>query len=149
MRRRRFDDIKAACTAAFRDDELKGTDAWYQIRPGVDEFNANRLRTVCMSEVIVPDESMSPFRPRTTATGGLDHISFVDRKSKPVGTEFKCVCDGRSGVMLYLEIQKGAAAIALKEFRGKVGAASAIGLRMALGTTGKLAPATTLVSDTV
>ena len=114
------------------------TDKWFRIRPGVDAYNANRLRTVYMSDVIVPDESMSPFRPRTSASGALDHISFIDRKPKPMGTEFKCVCDGRNGLMLYLEIQEGTAAMAHKLFRDEVAPASAIGVRMALGTTGKL-----------
>ena len=85
MRRRRFDEIKAACTWAFRDDEQSGTDKWFKFRPAVDAYNANRLRTVHMSEVIVPDEAMSPFRPRTTADGGLAHISFIDRNPSPWG----------------------------------------------------------------
>ena len=138
MRRRRFDEIKAACTWAFRDDDKAGTDKWYKFRPAVDAYNANRLRTVHMSEVIVPDEAMSPFRPRTTADGGLAHISFIDRKPKPMGTEFKCVADGHHGLMLYLEIQEGAAAMALKRYRDEVAPASATGIRMALGATGRL-----------
>ena len=113
-------------------------DAWFKIRSGVDGHNANRLRTVNMSEVIVPDELMSPFRPRTTASGELDHISFVDRKPKPMGTEFKCVCDGRHGLMLYLEIQEGQGPMSKKQFRDKLAPAAAIGARMALGSLGRL-----------
>jgi hypothetical protein len=41
MTRRRFDEIKASCTAAFTDEEKEGTDKWFQIRPAVDAFNAN------------------------------------------------------------------------------------------------------------
>ena len=104
----------------------------------MDAYNANRLRTVHMSEVIVPDEAMSPFRPRTTADGGFARISFIDRKPKPMGTEFKCVADGHHGLMLYLEIQEGAAAMALKRYRDEVAPASATGVRMALGATGRL-----------
>ena len=55
-----------------------------------------------------------------------------------MGTEFKCVCDGRSGLMVYLEIQEGSRAMKEKPFRDELGAASAIGMRMALGATGKL-----------
>lgn len=138
MRRRRFDEIKTSCTKAFGDEAKEGTDAWFKIRSGVDGHNANRLRTVNMSEVIVPDELMSPFRPRTTASGELDHISFVDRKPKPMGTEFKCVCDGRHGLMLYLEIQEGQGPMSKKQFRDKLAPAAAIGARMALGSLGRL-----------
>lgn len=138
MRRRRFDEIKSSCTAAFSDEDLKGTDPWFQFRPGVDAFNANRFRTVLRSEALIPDEAISPIRPRTTADGGLPNITFVERKPKPCGTEFKCVADGRHGVMLYLEIQEGAVRMALKRFRDELAPASSIGVRMALGTTGKL-----------
>ena len=136
MRRRRFDEIKAACTAAFRDEDKKGTDAWFQFRPAVEGHNANRLRTVHMSTLPVPDEAMSPFRPRTSASGGLGHISFIDRKPKPMGTEFKCVCDGLHGLMLFLEIQEGADAMAHKKYRDVAAPLAATGMRMAVGTTG-------------
>ena len=138
MRRNRFNLIKAHCTAAFRDDERKGTDKWYRIRKLIEDFNENRLRTVNISKLLVPDEAMSAFRPRTTSSSVLDHISYVDRKPKPMGTEFKCVCDGRSGLMIYLEIQEGSTAMKGKAFRDELGAASAIGMRMALGATGQL-----------
>ena len=68
-------------------------------------------------------------------SGGLDHISYIDRKPKPMGTEFKCVCDGRHGLMFYLEIQEGSSAMTHKKFRDVLAPASATGTRMALGTT--------------
>ena len=51
---------------------------------------------------------LSPhIRCRTTKTGGLPNLSYVACKPKPLGTEFKNVVDGMSGVMMWLEIQKG------------------------------------------
>ena len=51
---------------------------------------------------------VSPYTSfRTTKTGGLPNLSFVARKPKPLGTEFKNVVDGMSGVMMWLEIQEG------------------------------------------
>jgi hypothetical protein len=50
---------------------------------------------------------MSAWRPRQDKYGGLRHISFIKRKPKPLGTEFKTVVDAESGVMLHLEIQQG------------------------------------------
>ena len=46
--------------------------------------------------------------------------------------------DGHHGPMLYLEIQEGAAAMALKRYQDEVAPASATGVRMALGATGRL-----------
>ena len=44
---------------------------------------------------------------RTTKTGGLPNLSYIARKPKPLGTEFKNIVDGMSGVMMWLEIQEG------------------------------------------
>ena len=50
---------------------------------------------------------MSAFKPRTTKTDGLPNISYIARKPKPLGTEFKTVCCGLSGIMVQMEIQRG------------------------------------------
>ena len=39
--------------------------------------------------------------------GGLPNISFISRKPQPLGTEFKVVCDSKTGIMLYVELQRG------------------------------------------
>ena len=44
---------------------------------------------------------------RTTKTGTLPNLSFVMRKPEPLGTEFKTIVDGLSGIMLWLEVQEG------------------------------------------
>ena len=36
----------------------------------------------------------------TTKIGGLPNLSYVMRKPKPLGTEFKNIIDGLTGVML-------------------------------------------------
>ena len=80
------------------------------------------------------DELMAVFRPRTTKRGGLPHLSFIMRKPKPLGTEFKCVADGSTGIMLFLEIQEGKERMANrkynKETKSKI---AATGLHMAFG----------------
>ena len=48
-------------------------------------------------------------------TGGLPNISFVARKPKPLGTEFKCIADGEKGIMLGLEVCEGKEAMQNKE----------------------------------
>jgi len=50
---------------------------------------------------------MSAFRPQTTPTGNLPHLSFVERKPEPLGTEFKTCCCSETGIMLSLEVVRG------------------------------------------
>jgi hypothetical protein len=141
----RFEDIKACAVAGCTDLSQKGTEKWFKFKPAVDAFNKRRQEVVILSEVLTPDETMSPMCPRSTSHGAgegrLPHYSFVPRKPEPHGTEFKTVCDGRSGVMLFMEIQEKAEDMALKRFRtgpDAMGGNSACGMRLALGATGRL-----------
>jgi hypothetical protein len=141
----RFEDIKACAVAGCTDLSQQGTEKWFKIKPAIDAFNKRRQEVVILSEVLTPDETMSPMCPRSTSHGAgegkLPHYSFIPRKPEPHGTEFKTVCDGRSGVMLYMEIQEKAEDMALKRFRtgpAGMGGNSACGMRLALGATGLL-----------
>ena len=141
----RFEDIKACAVAGCTDLSQQGTEKWFKFKPAVDAFNKRRQEVVVISEVLTPDETMSPMCPRSTSHGAgegkFPHYSFVPRKPEPHGTEFKTVCDGRSGVMLYMEIQEKAEDMAHKRFRtgpDGMGGNSACGMRLALGATGRL-----------
>ena len=112
MTKARFESIKRSILAPCADHESAGEDPWWEIRSLITAFNKNRLVNIVRSEVLVPDELVSPYQPRTTPAGDLDHLSFVERKPKKLGTELKCVADGKHGVMLFLEIQEGQAAMA-------------------------------------
>jgi hypothetical protein len=145
MSRARFEDIKACAVSGCTDLSQQGTDKWFKFKPAVDAFNKRRQEVVIQSEVLTPDETMSPMCPRSTSHGAgegkLPHYSFVPRKPEPHGTEFKTVCDGRSGVMLFMEIQEKAEDMAQKRFRtgpDGLGGNSACGMRLALGVTGRL-----------
>ena len=85
---------------------------------------------------MIPDESMSAFQPRTTPAADLDHLSYVEQKPKKLGMEMKCVADGRSGVIRFLEIQEGKEAMASKKHRGNHNPATAQALRRMEGTEG-------------
>lgn len=84
----RFKDIYANICYAFYDN-LATNDPWHPIKGLIDGYNKNRKRTVASGSKIVLDESMSPFQPRTTKTSLLPHISFILRKPKPLGVEYK------------------------------------------------------------
>jgi hypothetical protein len=114
MPERRFEDIKRYFHCAFSDhrrsDATSGDyDPWWRIMHLVDGFNANRKSTVSASFKKTLDEIMSGYRPRTSKLGGLPNISFILRKPRPLGTEFKVTCCGTTGIMLDVEIQRGKA----------------------------------------
>ena len=116
--------------------QLTASDPWWPIRGGVDGFNENRKRTIKRTRAICIDESMSAYQPRSTKLGGLPHLSFIKRKPRPLGTEFKSAADGVTGVMLWLEIQEGKSGMKSKAFVGSLGANAACALRIALGVIG-------------
>lgn len=108
-------------------------DPWHPIQHFVDEFNANRPRTIAASIYKTMDESMSTYRPQKTKTGNLPHLSYIFRKPEPLGTEFKSVACAKTKIMLRLEIQKGKAE---SKYQREFGATAACVLRMALATKG-------------
>lgn len=128
----RFDQIKKVSNYCFADLSRRSSDPWWPIRGGVDGFNQNRQRTIKKSRAICIDESMSAFQPRASKLGGLPHLSFIKRKPRPLGTEFKCAADGPSGVMLWLEIQEGKARMKGKALVGTLGANAACAMRIAM-----------------
>ncbi len=61
-------------------------DPWSRFRPIVEEFNANRAKTLHNGGDVTVDESMLAYQPRLDKFGGLPNISFIKRKPKPRGT---------------------------------------------------------------
>lgn len=96
MTRGRFEKIKTWFPCAFYGDE-SSDDPWYKINGFVEGFNKNRHYTIAASVRKIFDELMSPLQPRSTPTGGLPHYSFIKRKPRPHGTEFKVVCCAATG----------------------------------------------------
>ena len=103
----RFKQLKKYFPFAFIPENVDRSDPWWQIRDMVNGFNTARDLYVmaCIRKLL--DESMSPFDPQTTKTGGLAHISFVPRKPRPLGTEMKASACAETKMMLGLEIQEG------------------------------------------
>jgi hypothetical protein len=69
MRFQRFESPKSHATAAVADKFLMATGNWWPIRAGIEDFVANRKRTALKSAGLVPDESMSAIKVRSTNTG--------------------------------------------------------------------------------
>ncbi len=64
---------------------------------------------------LTPDEMMFAWRGKK-GDGGIPHLSLVERKPIPLGTELKCVCEGTFGICCFLEIQTGKVSMARKKW---------------------------------
>jgi hypothetical protein len=84
----RFKDFRRYLPDIFADQSLKGVDPWYQFSGAIKDFNDIRRELYRGSRWIVADESMSAWRPRQTALGGLPNISFIMWKPEPLGAVF-------------------------------------------------------------
>ena len=140
MKLYRFDQIKRVFPFFFTHSSLtEEQDPWFMIQYAVDKFNQNRKQTICASRNITVDESMSPFRPRTTKTGkgneslgmpDLPHLSFIQRKPKPLGTEFKTAACAERRFHLHIEIQRGKDGMRDLKYASELGAQAGCAIRL-------------------
>ena len=97
MTKNPFSEIRKIFPFAFANFELgvegqDNFDPWWPISTFVDDYNKNRKKTVAASIRKTLDESMSAYRPRASALGGLPNISFILRKvsDEMVGGRILC-----------------------------------------------------------
>ena len=115
----------------FADKRKKGSDPWWQLVGGIDGFNEVREKNVSSGFVITLDESMSAFKPQTTKTGNLPHLSFIQRKPEPLGTEYKNSAETSTlDVFLYTELQRGKQEMKNAEFAQQLKATTACTKRL-------------------
>ena len=120
MSRDRF-ELLVRCTTFHdpQEDTAIPLDPWRQVRTFIDKFNANRAENVVPGWVLVVDESTSKWRSLGDWYDlGMPHVTKIPRKPEPVGLELKDMCDGESGIMLYLEIMEGKEIMDRKAFTG-------------------------------
>jgi hypothetical protein len=82
----RWKELRRFFPAIFVDHERKESDPWYEFSGIIDEFNDIRKSELTCSRWISLDKSMSAWRPRKTALGGLPNISFIAHKPEPLGS---------------------------------------------------------------
>jgi hypothetical protein len=70
----RLKEFRQTLPSIFVNENLKETDPWYLFSDAVEEYNEICAAKLVCSQWIVADESMSAWRPRTTALGGLPNI---------------------------------------------------------------------------
>jgi hypothetical protein len=126
----RFKEFRRFLPDIWVDETRKEMDPWYKFSSAIDDFNMIRRTSIRFSKWKVADESMSAWRPRTTALGGLPNISFVVRKPEPLGTEFKTSACPTTGVMTMMEIQRGKEGMKDKKYNRELGATTGCTLRL-------------------
>ena len=79
---------------------------------------------------------MLAFKPRTTKLGmpPLPHITFLLRKPKPLGTELKNVACSKTGIILFLEIQRGKEGMRQAKYSREHGGTTACTMRLVEGS---------------
>ncbi len=102
MKQWRFEEIRQLLKYAKADLSKVQTDQWAWFKKAVTDFNYNRKKVLQPGLVVVLDESMSAWKPRADKLGGLPNISYVMRKPKPLGIEFKTFVDVDTGIITYL-----------------------------------------------
>ena len=72
----------------------------------IDSFN-EACNNIYSSYMKVEDESMSAISFRTTAKGGLPHLSYIFRIPEPLGTYFNTVACYITVFLIFVEINRG------------------------------------------
>jgi hypothetical protein len=76
---------------------------WDIFLPCLDRFNERR-RSLIKTVLLLLDESMSGWRPKTSKFGGLPNYTFEPRKPVPLGTMFRNGVDCFTGCIVYQDV---------------------------------------------
>jgi Transposase IS4 len=76
---------------------------WDMFLPVLQQFNEKRKNTLECSMLML-DESMSGWRPKTLKFGGLPNITFEPRKPVPLGTQFRNAAECFTGCLMFQDI---------------------------------------------
>jgi hypothetical protein len=76
---------------------------WEEVDVWIRGFNKNRKREIVLGTDVTPDEMMFEWTENSGA-GGIPHKSFIERKPKPHGSEFKSICEGTFGMCVKIEL---------------------------------------------
>ena len=90
---------------------------WDMFEPFVGEYNTKRTNLLHVVYLIL-DETMSGWRPKTSATGGLPNITFEPRKPVDLGTMFKNAIECCTGIFVNHDIVRGAVEQGMKDYTG-------------------------------
>jgi hypothetical protein len=118
--------FKAFCSAApfcWSDEKYWYEDArdvpWDVFLPCLASFNSKRQRLI-KTVLMLVDESMSGWRPKTSKLGGLPNYTFEPRKPIPLGTMFRNGVECVSGILVVQDVVQNPEKQTLKAYYGEV-----------------------------
>jgi len=91
---------------------------WEVFLPCLSSFNGKRQRLL-KTVLMMVDESMSGWRPKTTKLGGLPNYTFEPRKPVPLGTMFRNGVECLSGILVVQDVVQNPEKQALKSYFGE------------------------------
>jgi len=116
--------FKAFCSAApfcWADERYWYEDVrdvpWEVFLPCLSGFN-NKRRRLLKTVLMLVDESMSGWRPKTTKLGGLPNYTFEPRKPVPLGTMFRNGVECISGILVVQDVVQNPEMQSLKDYFG-------------------------------
>ena len=116
--------FKAFCSAApfaWAEEKYWYEDSrdvpWEVFLPCLDSFNEKRQRLI-KTFLLLIDESMSGWRPKTTKFGGLPNYTFEPRKPVPLGTMFRNGVECISGVLVVQDVVQNPEQQSRKAYNG-------------------------------
>ena len=121
MNLHRFKTIRKWFHFCFAETDSRSTDPWYKFAGGVNQYNRIRKQMFPKVRILVLDESMCGWCPRTTKHGGLPHLTFQKRKPVSLGTELKISCCGTTGMIISIELQRGKKPMKFSKYNAQYG----------------------------
>lgn len=88
---------------------------WDIIMPCITSYNQKR-KQLFNTVLLMLDESMSGWRPKTSKLGGLPNLTFEPRKPVPLGTQFKNGIECLAGTIVFQDILQAPEVQKRKEF---------------------------------
>ena len=130
MKAYRFKEFRRFLPVIYENPLTQHIDPWWKFSEAIKEFNKARKDIFNTSNVFGLDETMSAFKPQKTKTGGLPNITYILRKPEPLGTEFKNGCCSKTGVMTFMELQRGKNGMKEAQYNRELGATAGCTVRL-------------------
>ena len=90
---------------------------WEVFMPCINEFNSKR-RSLLKAVLLMLDESMSGWRPKTSKLGGLPNYTYEPRKPIPLGMMFRNGVECITGIFLFNDPVQGPEKQQMKKYHG-------------------------------
>lgn len=122
MSKNMFSAFRIAAPYAFCSKETwflpKRDREWSTFMPCLEDYNLRRRRLL-NTALLMLDESMSGWRPKTSKLGGLPNYTYEPRKPVPLGTMFRNGVECTSGLLVFQDVVQAPEQQRRKKFHGE------------------------------